>query len=76
MCAYCVFAHDSLIVVVAGVREEILHKKDKNINVPQLIGNFDADIIIDLTVHFVRLIPLELYQKLVLHTTEELDFSS
>jgi hypothetical protein len=44
--------------------------------VPQLIGNFDADIIIDLTVHFVRLIPLDMYQKLILHTTEELDFSS
>lgn len=72
-------AHLNILFTVARVikaREEILHKKDKNINVPQLIGNFDADIIIDLTVHFVRLIPLELYQKLVLHTTEELDFSS
>jgi len=44
-----------------------------NINVPQLISDLSADTIIDLTVHFVRLIPPELYQKLVLHTTDEID---
>ncbi len=66
--------HLNIIFIVARIvkaREEIL-KEDKP-NVPKLLGAIhDANFIISLTVQLAKQIPPDLFQKVVLHTTQEI----